>query len=110
MYVINSLKIAKIMKINHAYSNGKAANALNVLNRNLDLNITDYVTVDFSIVAQCIDAVGGIEIELEEKEIIIEETFTENLPITEDWIRDILPKICMLAVVLIVLKQLIKKK
>lgn len=51
-----------------------------------------------------------IEVELEEKEIIIEETFTENLPITEDWIRDILPKICMLAVVLIVLKQLIKKK
>ena len=51
-----------------------------------------------------------IEVELEEKEIIIEETFTEKLPITEDRIRDILPKICMLAVVLIVLKQLIKKK
>lgn len=51
-----------------------------------------------------------IEVELEEKEIIIEETFTENLPLTEDWIRDILPKICILAAVLIVMKQLIKKK
>lgn len=51
-----------------------------------------------------------IEVELEEKEIIIEETFTENLPLTEDWLRDILPKICMLSVILIVMKQLIKKK
>lgn len=62
-------------KAAHAYAKGKAATALGVLNQNLDLDITDYVTVDFSIVAQAIDAVGGVEIELEQKEI---EKFNKN--------------------------------
>lgn len=62
-------------KINHAYAKGKAINAINALNRNLDLNITDYVTVDFSIVAQCIDAVGGIDVEILDREI---ERFNKN--------------------------------
>lgn len=51
-----------------------------------------------------------IEVELEEKEIVIEETFTENLPFTEDRVRDILPKICILAAVLIAVSQIIRKK
>lgn len=62
-------------KAAHSYTKGKGANALGVLNQNLDLDITDYVTVDFSIVAQAIDAVGGVEIELEQKEI---EKFNKN--------------------------------
>lgn len=64
----------KCDKINHAYAKGKALNAINALNRNLDLNITDYVTVDFSIVTQCVDAVGGIEVEILDREI---ERFTK---------------------------------
>lgn len=51
-----------------------------------------------------------IEVELEEKEIVIEETFTENLPFTEDRVRDILPKICILVAVLIVMSRIIRKK
>lgn len=65
----------KCDKINHAYANGQALNAINALNRNLDLNITDYVTVDFSIVMQCVDAVGGLEIEILDREI---EKFNKN--------------------------------
>ena len=65
----------KCDKINHAYAKGKALNAINALNRNLDLNITDYVTVDFSIVTQCVDAVGGIEVEILDREI---ERFNKN--------------------------------
>lgn len=56
-------------KINHAYVKGQAVNAINALNRNLDLQITDYVTVDFGIVAECIDAVGGIDVEILDREI-----------------------------------------
>lgn len=62
-------------KINHAYAKGQAVNAINALNRNLDLTITDYVTVDFGIVADCIDAVGGIDVEILDREI---ERFNKN--------------------------------
>lgn len=65
----------KCDKINHAYVKGQALNAINALNRNLDLHITDYVTVDFSIVTQCVDAVGGVEIEILDREI---EKFNRN--------------------------------
>jgi len=65
----------KCDKINHAYVDGQAVNAINALNRNLDLTITDYVTVDFGIVAECIDAVGGIDVEILDREI---ERFNKN--------------------------------
>lgn len=79
-------------KINHAYSKGKAANALSLLNQNLDLDIKDYVTVNFSVVAQAIDAVGGVEIELESKEI--EEynkdgSYAKNYPLLNHYIDEI---------------------
>lgn len=79
-------------KINHAYSKGKAANALSLLNQNLDLNIEDYVTVNFSIVAQAIDAVGGIEIELESKEIEKynkDGSYAKNYPLLNHYIDEI---------------------
>lgn len=82
----------KCDKINHAYSQGKAINAINALNRNLDLNITDYVTVDFSIVAQCIDAVGGIEVEILDREIERfnkNGTYRDNYPLINHYIDEI---------------------
>jgi anionic cell wall polymer biosynthesis LytR-Cps2A-Psr (LCP) family protein len=39
-----------------------------MLNRNLDLNILDFVTVGFEGLAHTIDALGGIEIEIDEEE------------------------------------------
>lgn len=42
---------------------------MNMLNKNLDLNITDFVTVDFNVVADVIDLLGGIEIDVQEDEI-----------------------------------------
>ena len=38
------------------------------MNRNLDLGIQDYVTVDFKAMAEVIDLLGGLEIEITEKE------------------------------------------
>lgn len=55
-------------KVNSAYSNGGAEAAINTLNKNLDLNITDYVTVNFSGVAEIIDTLGGIKVNLTDAE------------------------------------------
>ena len=42
---------------------------INTLNMNLDLNITDYVTVNFSGVAEIIDTLGGIKVNLTDDEL-----------------------------------------
>ena len=51
-------------KINHAYSYGEAPLALNTLNTNLDLNVKEFVTVNFDAVAEAVDALGGITMEI----------------------------------------------
>ena len=56
-------------KANAAYAYGGASQAITMLNTNLDLNITDYVTIGFAGVADLIDTVGGVEIEVTEDEI-----------------------------------------
>ena len=58
----------KFRKCNAAFSKGGPQAAISMLNKNLDLNITDYVTVDFNAVVECIDLLGGIDIELTEAE------------------------------------------
>lgn len=40
-----------------------------MLNKNLDLDIQDYVTVDFNVVADVVDAIGGVEIDVQQDEI-----------------------------------------
>lgn len=54
-------------KINAAYSWGGPELAISTINRNLDLNIEKYATVNFKILANIVDALGGIEIEVEEE-------------------------------------------
>lgn len=56
-------------KINHAYSYGEAPLALGTLNTNLDLNIKEFVTVNFDSVAEAVDQLGGIKIDVQENEI-----------------------------------------
>ena len=56
-------------KANSAYAKGGPLQAINMLNMNLDLNITDYVTVGWAGVADTIDALGGVEIDVDESEI-----------------------------------------
>ena len=56
-------------KANAAYAQGGPLQAINMLNMNLDMNITDYVTVGWAGVADTIDALGGVEIEVDEAEI-----------------------------------------
>ena len=55
-------------KANTAYALGGPEQAIIMLNRNLDLNILDFVTVGFEGLAHTIDALGGIELEIDEEE------------------------------------------
>ena len=55
-------------KANTAYALGGPARAITMLNQNLDLNILDFVTVGFEGLAHTIDALGGIELEIDEEE------------------------------------------
>ena len=56
-------------KITHAYSYGGPELALKTLNENLDLNVTEFVTVNFDAVAEAVNLLGGVEINVEENEI-----------------------------------------
>ena len=58
----------KIKKANNAYFVGGPKEAINMLNKNFDLDIEDYVTVDFGAMADVVDLLGGIEIEVSKEE------------------------------------------
>ena len=58
----------KIHKANYAYFTGGPKDAINMLNRNFDLDIQDYVTVDFKALADVVDLLGGIEVEITDDE------------------------------------------
>ena len=55
-------------KINHAFAYGGATLAMSTINRNLDLNITEYVTINFQVVKDVVDSVGGVKIDVTSKE------------------------------------------
>lgn len=56
-------------KCNSAYAKGGPMQAINMLNMNLDLNITDFITVGFEGLTDTIDALGGVEIDVLQSEI-----------------------------------------
>ncbi len=57
-------------KANAAYSFGGVEGAVALLNKNLDLDIEHYVTVNFDAMIDIIDALGGVEVEVTEDEAI----------------------------------------
>ncbi|MDE6389716.1 MAG: LCP family protein [Lachnospiraceae bacterium] len=56
-------------KCNAAYAKGGPEMAISMLNMNLDLNITDFVTVGFAGLTDTIDALGGVYIDVDDSEI-----------------------------------------
>ena len=56
-------------KCNAAYAKGGPEMAINMLNMNLDMNITDFVTVGFAGLTDTIDALGGVYIEVNDVEM-----------------------------------------
>ena len=56
-------------KITHAYSYGEAPLAIKTLNTNFDLNITEFVTVNFDAVKEIVDDIGGISMDITSEEV-----------------------------------------
>lgn len=57
-----------LRKLNAAYAKGGPTGAVAALNKNLDLDIKEYVAVDFNTVMEVVDALGGIELDISSKE------------------------------------------
>ncbi|MDD6742669.1 LytR family transcriptional regulator [Roseburia sp. MUC/MUC-530-WT-4D] len=82
----------KYYKCNSAYERGGAKQAVQMLNSNLDLDIKDYVSVDWGALVETIDDLGGIDIEVTDEEVdkineytveIVMMTGKETTPLTE---------------------------
>lgn len=69
----------KTIKMKEAYADGGAEKAISVLNENLDLNIKDYVSIDFKAMADTIDILAGIEIDVTEEEIPHIDGYTQEI-------------------------------
>ncbi len=56
-------------KITHAYAYGGPELAINTINKNFDLDITEFVAVNFDAVVDIIDAIDGVNITIESDEL-----------------------------------------
>lgn len=56
-------------KSNAAYAHGGAQQAVQMLNSNLDLDIKEYVCVDWAAMVEVIDDLGGLDLEITEGEM-----------------------------------------
>lgn len=65
-------------KLNHAYAFGGPELAIKTINQNFQLDVDDFVSVNFSTLPKIIDIVGGVEVEVYEDEV-------ENI---NDYIQD----------------------
>ena len=73
-----------IDKATHAYAYGGAQNSLKMLNTNLDLNIDEVVTVNFEAVVTAVDAIGGIDLDIDSEEVkYINQYIRENNKVTK---------------------------
>lgn len=56
-------------KITHAYAYGGPELAINTINKNFDLDIKEFVAVNFDAVVEIIDAIKGVEIDITTDEL-----------------------------------------
>lgn len=74
----------KYSKINHAYATGGPEQALKAINKNLDLNITQYATFNWRAVATGINILGGVDVEISKPEFrYINSYITETVKSTK---------------------------
>jgi len=59
---------SRYAKINEAYAIGGPEQAVSALNSNLDLNIENYVTFNWKAVADAVEMLGGVDIDITDKE------------------------------------------
>ena len=56
-------------KLTHAHAYGGPMNTIRSINRNMDLNIHEYVRVNWSSVVNIVDSIGGIDVNIEKHTI-----------------------------------------
>ena len=56
-------------KVNHAYAYGGMNRSIKALNRNLDLNIREGISLTWEAVSDFVDAIGGVEVEVLDSEV-----------------------------------------
>lgn len=56
-------------KATECYASGGGEQSVSMLNKNLDLDIKDFVTVDFKAIIDAVDLLGGIELDITEEEL-----------------------------------------
>ncbi len=66
-------------KMTHAYAYGGPQLAMDTLNRNFDLNIKSFITVNFSALANMIDALGGVELNIKPNELRYVNAYTRDV-------------------------------
>jgi LCP family protein required for cell wall assembly len=66
-------------KINAAYFKGGYPLALNTINTNFDLDVKEYVTVNFDAVCKVIDLLGGISLDISKEELKYVNGYTREL-------------------------------
>ena len=70
VYRDSYLKIGKSFdKVTHAFAKGGPTLSLSTINTNLDLDIKEYVAVNFMVVVDVVDAVNGVEIDVTSQEV-----------------------------------------
>lgn len=77
-------------KANAAYNIGGPEQAVRMLNVNLDLDIKEYVSFDFNAVAEAIDLLGGVEIEISTAEAVAMQGYQEEIAEMTDKDKDYL--------------------
>ncbi len=71
-------------KANAAYAKGGPEQAINMLNANFDLDVTDYVTIGFEGLSEAVDALGGVEIDVAVDEISHLNNYQRSMYLNED--------------------------
>ncbi len=67
-------------KLNHAYAYGKAPLAVKTINKNFNMNITDYVYVNFFEFVEVIDYIGGVDLDIDASEMrVMNDNYTWHL-------------------------------
>lgn len=66
-------------KINHAFAYGGPQLSIKTLNQNFGLNIEDYVKINFKELEGLVDAIGGIDMELSDEEIVEVDHYIEKV-------------------------------
>ncbi len=80
---LNISKEGSYNKFNQAYFVGGPEQAMSAMNRNLDLNVSDYVTFNWKAVADAINILGGVDVELSKAEFYYINSFiTETVEVT----------------------------